>query len=92
MLNPLNEREALRRIIAKHDEWAAQMPQGEFDDPLSDAIDDARAVLDAEPTYRKYATLIEAVENEVGMGHGAWDCLPPEELVAAVLKCAKEAA
>jgi hypothetical protein len=39
-------REALAKIVAKHDEWAAQMPAGGFDDPLSDAISRARQLLE----------------------------------------------
>ena len=38
------------------------------------------------PTFEQYADLISKVENEVGMGHGAWDHLAPEEIVHAVLK------
>jgi hypothetical protein len=29
--------------------------------------------------------MVEAVEREVGMGHGAWDCVDPREIIAAVL-------
>ena len=29
---------------------------------------------------------VEAVEEEVGMGCGAWDCVNPKEIVAASLK------
>ena len=38
-------REAAEKAIAKHDDWAAQMPAGAFDDPPSDAIDALRAEL-----------------------------------------------
>lgn len=44
-------REAAEKAIAKHDDWAAQMPAGAFDDPPSDAIDALRAEL-AKPDAR----------------------------------------
>jgi hypothetical protein len=37
--------EALRRTVAKHDDWVAQMPDVVFDDPLSDAIETGRAAI-----------------------------------------------
>lgn len=40
-------RAVLTKIVSKDDEWAAQMPVGEFDDPLSDAINEARDLLAA---------------------------------------------
>ena len=30
--------------------------------------------------------IIQAVENEVGMGCGAWDCVSPEEIILAAWK------
>jgi hypothetical protein len=30
--------------------------------------------------------ILDAVENEVGMGCGAWDCVPPKEIIAAAWK------
>jgi hypothetical protein len=27
--------------------------------------------------------ILDAVEDEVGMGCGAWDCVPPKEIIAA---------
>ena len=30
--------------------------------------------------------ILDAVENEVGMGCGAWDCVPPKEIIAASWK------
>lgn len=32
---------------------------------------------------------VELVEDEVGMGHGAWDMEDPKEICAAVLKIAR---
>lgn len=38
--------EALRCVVAKHDEWTKQMPLGcSFDDPLQDAIENASAAI-----------------------------------------------
>jgi hypothetical protein len=33
---------------------------------------------------------VEQVEDELGMGHGAWDMIDPEEICRAVLKVAAE--
>lgn len=30
--------------------------------------------------------ILDAVENEVGMGCGAWDMVPPKEIIAAAWK------
>jgi hypothetical protein len=30
--------------------------------------------------------ILDAVEDEVGMGGGAWDCVPPKEIIAAAWK------
>lgn len=30
--------------------------------------------------------VVNAVENEVGMGCGAWDCVPPKQIIAAAWK------
>lgn len=45
-----------------------------------------------EATWANYSKLIGDVEAETGCGHGAWDCIPPEQLVRAVLKCARASA
>ena len=29
---------------------------------------------------------LDEVENIVGMGHGAWDCIDPKEIVVAAVK------
>lgn len=36
---------ALRSVVEQHDEWCKQMGNVDFDDPLSDAVENARAVL-----------------------------------------------
>lgn len=33
---------------------------------------------------------VEAVELAVGMGHGAWDCVDPKEIIAAAYKVMDE--
>jgi hypothetical protein len=30
--------------------------------------------------------ILDAVENEVGMGCGTWDCVPPKKIIAAAWK------
>lgn len=30
--------------------------------------------------------IVNAVENEVGIGCGAWDCVPPKQIIAAAWK------
>jgi len=27
--------------------------------------------------------ILEDIESDVGMGSGAWDCIPPKEIIAA---------
>lgn len=49
----------------------------------------ARAALASSPSPGVPEGLsVDAVEDEVGMGAGAWDMVAPEEIIAAVLKLA----
>jgi hypothetical protein len=43
-----------------------------------------------EEEYEITNEFVEAVELEVGMGHGAWDCVGPMSIIAAVLKHSPE--
>lgn len=55
---------------------------------VRDEIDALRAALASTAQSAVVAPTVEQVEEAVGMGHGAWDCIAPDELIAAVLRLA----
>lgn len=55
---------------------------------VRDEIDALRAALASTAQPAVVAPTVEQVEEAVGMGHCAWDCIAPDELIAAVLRLA----
>lgn len=89
-------REALKDLIARLREYERHLSQNQGQLVRVHSMDVAllqatiRALLspapDAPARRRNLAEMVAAVEEEVGMGAGAWDTIDPQEIIGAVVR------